>query len=208
MRTTTPRTTRKEAKERTRQRLIEAIVKLLHAEGPTSLTTQRIAAHAGIAQPTFYVHFRDLDAALDVAADTLGEALLGRMRAAEPAKDDRDPREAMRASARAFIDPLMADRRLAEIFLRHRRDGTSPFGKRFKKVLAASRERIELQLDARGIPDAPLHAALIVGMAVAAVEGLLDKRFADRDACVDALVHHTMAALAPLVNRSSRPEDR
>jgi AcrR family transcriptional regulator len=196
-----PRTTRKEAKERTRQRLLEAIVRLLHAEGPTALTTARIAEQAGVAQPTFYVHFRDLDAALGESAERLGETLLGRMRDAAPSADEADPRAAMRASFRAFLDAVLADRRLAEIFLRHRRDGSSHFGKRFREVLAQSRDAIEQQLAARGVPDPPLHAALIVGMTIGAVEGLLDRGLADRDAAVEALVHHTTAALAPLVSR-------
>ena len=193
------RTTRKEAKERTRRKLIEAIVKILHGEGPTALTTQRIADVAGVAQPTFYTHFTDLEAALDAVAGDLGEQLLGRMRATAPDPSERDPREAMRVSFRAFLDAVLEDRRLAEIFLRHRRDQSSPFGKRFKRVLAATRDRIEEQLVARGIEEAPLHAALIVGMSIGAVEALLDKRVADQQACVDALVHHTTAALIPLL---------
>ncbi len=180
-------------------------MKILHADGPTGLTTQRIAEEAGVAQPTFYVHFKDLDAAIDSVAHELGETLLGRMRTEEPTLDDPDPREAMRASFRAFLDALLADRRAAEIFLRHRRDGSSPFGKRFKKVLASSRERIEQQLDARSIADAPLHASLIVGMTIGAIEGLLDRRVSDRDACVEALVQHTTHALVPLIAKASRP---
>lgn len=198
------KTTRKEAKERTRQKLIEAIVKILHAEGPTSLTTQRIAEQAGVAQPTFYDHFEDLEAALGSAADELGETLLGRMRSEEPALDDPDPRKAMRASYSAFLDALLADRRAAEIFLRHRRDGSSPFGKRFKKVISTTRERIEQQLEARSIADAPLHASLIVGMTIGAVEALLDRRVSDRDACVEALVQHTTHMLIPLIASAAK----
>ncbi|MDQ3033740.1 MAG: TetR/AcrR family transcriptional regulator [Myxococcota bacterium] len=199
-----PRTTRKEAKERTRQKLFEAIVRLLHGEGPSALTTARIAEQAGIAQPTFYVYFPDLEAALDQSAEQLGETLLGRMRDTAPSAEESDPREAMRTSFRAFLDAVLADRRLAEIFLRHRRDGSTPFGKRFKKVLAQSRDRIEEQLTARGVADAALHASVIVGMTIGAVEGLLDRRIADRDAAVEALVRYTTAALAPLVIANRR----
>lgn len=198
---TPPRSSRKEAKERTRRKLLDAIVKILHADGPTALTTQRIADVAGVSQPTFYTHFADLDAALDVAAAELGEQLLGRMAAAAPSLDEPDPRQAMRVSFRAFVDAVLADKRLAEIFLRHRRDRSSPFGKRFRKVLAASRDPIEEQLARRGIPDAALHASLIVGMAIGAVEALVDERIPDRDACVEALVQHTTQALLPLVRR-------
>lgn len=197
-----PRTSRKEAKERTRQRLLDAIVRLLHDEGPTALTTARIAEQAGIAQPTFYVHFPDLEAALDETAERLGDALLGRMQERAPAPEEADPRDAIRAAFRALVDAMLADRRLAEIFLRHRRDQSSPFGKRFRRVLAQTRERIEAQLEARGVPDPGVHAALITGAAIGAVEALLDRRIADRDAAVEALVHHTTMALAPLVGRA------
>ena len=56
-------------KERTRLRLLEAILKTIQRFGHGTLTTGRIAQLAGVAQPTFYVHFRSMDQALEQVAD-------------------------------------------------------------------------------------------------------------------------------------------
>ena len=61
--------TRKASKERTRQKLVQATLKILHKQGPTALTTGRIAQAAGVAQPTFYVHFKGMDDAVGEAAE-------------------------------------------------------------------------------------------------------------------------------------------
>lgn len=68
-----PRTSREEAKRQTRQRLLQAGLALLAEEGPEALTTGKVAKRAGMAQPTFYVHFKDMDALLQaLARDQVG----------------------------------------------------------------------------------------------------------------------------------------
>lgn len=69
-------TSRREAKAQTQQRLIDAMLEILHESGPLALTTGRIAERAGLAQPTFYVHFPDLDRAIEMAADAAGARLI------------------------------------------------------------------------------------------------------------------------------------
>jgi AcrR family transcriptional regulator len=44
-------TTRREAKAQTKQRLLDAMLEILHESGPLALTTGRIAERAGLAQP-------------------------------------------------------------------------------------------------------------------------------------------------------------
>ena len=60
-------------KERTRHRLLQAILKTIQRYGHGTLTTGRVAELAGVAQPTFYVHFRSMDQALEQVADWVAE---------------------------------------------------------------------------------------------------------------------------------------
>ena len=65
---------RKESKLVTRNRLLEAGLALLAEGGYEELTTGRVARRAGVAQPTFYVHFHDRDELLAaLAAETIGK---------------------------------------------------------------------------------------------------------------------------------------
>lgn len=63
------RLSREEAKLITRHRLLQAGLALLAEEGPEHLTTGKVAKRAGIAQPTFYVHFKDMDALLQAVTE-------------------------------------------------------------------------------------------------------------------------------------------
>ncbi|MBW2585868.1 MAG: TetR/AcrR family transcriptional regulator [Deltaproteobacteria bacterium] len=56
---------RQSNKERTRYRLLQAVLKTIQRHGHGTLTTGRVAQLAGVAQPTFYVHFRSMDQALE-----------------------------------------------------------------------------------------------------------------------------------------------
>src|SRR5690349_984535 len=51
----------------TRQRLIDAVIEIVRGEGLGSLTTVEITRRAGIAQPGFYKHFRNVDECLEEA---------------------------------------------------------------------------------------------------------------------------------------------
>lgn len=68
--------TRAEAKSVTRARLLDAAAKVLGETGYGGLAVSTVARMAGVAQPTFYVHFRDKDDLLRA----LGEAEMGTLR--------------------------------------------------------------------------------------------------------------------------------
>ncbi len=179
-------TTRREAKERTRQRLLDALVEILHESGPLALTTGRIAERAGVAQPTFYVHFTDLDRAIELAADEVAARLLAILHAHRSVLagngDARTPGGRIRATYGAALDAFANDRRTAELFLRHRRDTASHFGARFGSLLASGREELTAALTRANVDAPDVTAGLILGMFIAAVEGTLDGRYADRAA--------------------------
>ena len=75
------------------------------------------------------------------------------------------------------------------------RDTASHFGARFRALLASGREELTAALTRAGVPAPDVASGLILGMFIAAVEGTLDGRFADRAACVDRLVAGTRALL-------------
>lgn len=64
---------RTELKAQTRARIIEAAIETLIEEGHAGLSMNKIAKRAGIAQPSFYVHFANLDQLFEAVAETLAE---------------------------------------------------------------------------------------------------------------------------------------
>jgi AcrR family transcriptional regulator len=141
-------------KERTRRRLLQAILKTIHRHGYGALTTGRVAQLAGVAQPTFYVHFRSMDQALEQVADWVAEEL-------GPSFDRRGAVEADRAAdvlqeaVAQCTRALVRDRKVAEVFLRSQiRPDIAP-------------------------GDAALHADLLVGAVFALAEADLDGRVED-----------------------------
>lgn len=193
-------TSRREAKAQTQQRLIDAMLEILHESGPLALTTGRIAERAGLAQPTFYVHFPDLDRAIEMAADAAGArliAILASQRAVLDAEEGSAGGGRLRRAFRAALDGFAADRLITELFLRHRRDTASPFANRFRSVLGTGRDQLRDLLVAADVRSADVAAALILGMVIATVEGMLDGRITDLDAAVDRLVVSTRALIAP-----------
>ena len=202
-------TTRREAKAQTRERLLDALLEILHESGPLALTTGRIAERAGVAQPTFYVHFPDLDRAIELAADQVGVRLLTILRS-QSALDATEPQSGgrIRATYATTLDAVAADRRTAELFLRHRRDTFSHFGPRFRSLLAAGRDELTARLARAGAPSPEIASGLILGMFVGAVEGTLDGRYTDRAACVDRLVVATRSLLSPSAGSVRPPAKR
>ncbi len=194
-------TSRREAKAQTKQRLIDAMLEILHESGPLALTTGRIAERAGLAQPTFYVHFPDLEQAIEMAADEAGARLIAILADQRKVLDAEDGGAAaggrLRRALRAALDGFAADRQITELFLRHRRDTASPFGNRFRAVLANGRDQLREILGATDVRSPDVAATLILGMVTGTVEGMLDGRVTDLDAAVDRLVVATRALLAP-----------
>lgn len=192
-------TTRREAKARTKQRLLDAMLAILHESGPLALTTGRIAERAGLAQPTFYVHFTDLDRAMEQAADEAGARLIRILSARRDTfgTEGRVPGGRLRLAFRSALEGFASDRQTTELFLRHRRDTASPFATRFRSVLSAGRDQLRDLIQLGGVGDPDLVTTLVLGMVTATVEGMLDGRVTDVDRAVDGLVVATRALLQP-----------
>jgi AcrR family transcriptional regulator len=180
----TNRMSRQMNKERTRRRLLQAIVKTIHRQGHGALTTGRVAQLAGVAQPTFYVHFRSMDQALEQVAEWVAQELgptFGGTVSVESERAADVLQQAVLKSTRA----LVRDRKVAEVFLRNRRDQTSALGARWVLLTEMLRGRMqEIVTQVRGDiapQDAALYAELLVGVVYSLAEANLDGRVEDID---------------------------
>jgi len=194
--------TRKANKERTRHKLVQATLKILHKQGPTALTTGRIAQAAGVAQPTFYVHFKDMDEALEEAAVSVGDALRTRLREfRDGLEDGASPQVATRQAFMAGVEARIADRRSAELFLRHRRDVANPLGRRWRELMDGAREDLIADLHARGVgkqvDDLVVLADTIIGLVLTTVESILDGRVTNRTAAMEMMLRSVEASMMP-----------
>jgi|GEM_PF-1027767 len=202
--------TRKEAKERTRQNLLDALMEVASKEGLAGLTTTKIARCAGVAQSSFYFHFEDMNDALRQAAEKMSETIRTSVRLQRQKIDVNDPENAVRSTYEAAIDGLLANPLMAELLLSHRRDTSSPLGDTAREILARSRREIAEDMRAMGLSEGVLphhttHAALLLSMSLTSVEMLLDDPGADRSEIIAALVHTTTAMITKAVHDAGEP---
>ena len=175
---------RQSNKERTRYRLLQAVLKTIQRHGHGTLTTGRVAQLAGVAQPTFYVHFRSMDQALEQAAEWVAQELTPGLNPATSAELDQAS-EVLEEAVRKCTRSLVRDRKVAEVFLRNRMDSTSPLGRRWSVLTGSLRERMrQIVVQVRpGVTasEAALHAELLVSIVFGLAEAHLDGRLDDLD---------------------------
>lgn len=133
--------TRKEAKERTRQRLIDSALKLIKERGLSGLTMNQITRKAGIAQPSFYNHYATLYDLLDEVRSQISHTYL------EPAKlcfleqlslyerEQVSLEEAFQAFFRHVLDALLSDIDIFKAVLADHYDTSGPAGGELGKVM-------------------------------------------------------------------------
>ena len=182
-------------KERTRRRLLQAILKTIQRYGRGTLTTGRVAQLAGVAQPTFYVHFRSMDQALEQVAEWVAEELSPGLNPEASAELDRAA-DVLEEAVRKCTRSLVHDRKMAEVFLSNRRDQTSALGRRWSVLTGSLRERMR-QIVVKVRPDvAPADAALHAELLVSVIFGLAE---ANLDGRIDSLDRATATASRAIV---------
>lgn len=186
-------------KERTRRRLLQAILKTIHRHGHGALTTGRVAQLAGVAQPTFYVHFRSMDQALEEVAAWVAEEL-GPSFGAKVAVDADHPAAVLREALLRCTRALVRDRKVAEVFLSNRRDRTSALGLRWTSLTDSLRghmNQIVTQVRPAIPPDqAALYAELLVGAVFSLAEAHLDGRVSDIDRATSVACRAMVSSIA------------
>jgi AcrR family transcriptional regulator len=88
-----------------RERLFESAAAVFARAGYAEASAEAIAREAGMSKATFYEHFANKEECILALFDAATGEVLEAMAAATAAAGD-DPRERMRAGARAFLDEL------------------------------------------------------------------------------------------------------
>lgn len=189
--------TRKQAKARTRRKLIDGLIHIVRADGLSALTTSRVAERAGVSQSSFYVHFKDMNDALQAAASHIGEPVRDAINRERRAMDVANPRQAIHKIYDTAVSAMLDERAFAELFLALRRDPRSPLGQSFGTLLDDVRSDLIADLDRLGltaerIPNREVYAEMVVGHTLAVVEGLIDGRLGDKAQAIDTIVDVTV----------------
>lgn len=183
-----PITSRPERKRQSRERLTRAILLTMDEEGFHAVTTGRVTARAGLAQPSFYGHFRDIDQALEEIATSLGRTLDKAHEDASREATRALPREALRSLLHAYANTLSRDPVAARVFLKCRHDRATPMGRAWSHRLDRLREAVRSQILSIAPLLAPPTATAYTEVAVAAVlgsvEGFVEGRVRDLDEAI------------------------
>lgn len=205
--------TRREAKELTRKRLVEATLEVLSEEGPEKLTTGRIARAAGLSQPSFYLYFSDMEDAQRAALREVGQQLRTVVREAR-SKVVMKP-NAVRGAYAAAVTYFTAHPVFTKLLLRHRRDPTL-LGRGLSEILSEAHEDFLTDLKALGaekeLRRLELYVDLVLGMTLTVSEAIIDGRTSDQEAAIDGLTEAAVgvyrAFMAPSeLTKSRRKQD-
>ncbi len=189
--------TRREAKQRTRQRLLDAARRLILAGGETRITASTVAKRAGVGGATFYEHFDNRDDLLQALADQLFDELRG-----ELATQRREALEApndearLRQEFRTPLEIIAANPDVFRLAMRVRHHPGSPLGDSSRRLTGNTRRDIVAELVARGYPaDTPAEQRrleMIADIHISATEvlalGHISGRYPDLDELADMLV--------------------
>ncbi|GAT64622.1 TetR family transcriptional regulator [Planomonospora sp. ID91781] len=188
---------RSEAKDLTRRRLIRAGFAILDAEGEAGLTTVKVAHAAGIAQSSFYVHFKDRQDLLRALGEQAGRRLREAMREARMrSREAPDDMERLRDAFRLPLEAICRHPELFRIGLRARHDPASPLREYALATAAAYRAHFVADLTAMGFPVADegdrrrleMIADGVGALTNAMALGHLEGRYPDLEEAVDVLV--------------------
>lgn len=191
-----PRRSREEAKAESRRRLLEAGLDLIETEGQAGLTTGRIAERAGLAQPTFYVHFAGID---DLLESLLAEVLERWGNATIEARRrnlERPDQERFRETFRIPMLALAAHPRALRVVLASRHDPASAIGRWSADVWEQHRSGLVEDLRRSGFPTrtaagrrrVEMIADGIMALTTELVLGHVDGRYPDLEEAIDVLV--------------------
>lgn len=195
---------REEAKRLTRHRLLQACRQLLAEQGPDHLTTGGIMRLAGMAQATFYVHFRDIDELLALVATEIVDEMQQALSDIRLRLDhDAEVTAALRQTFRLSLEAVRAHAGLLRLFMSEGLRGNSVLGQCARVLVASLSEQLfqdlrPLALTCR-LDDARLRlgADAIVSLTLNTGLGLAEGRHGDPEQAIDMLHAVTLALLAP-----------
>jgi AcrR family transcriptional regulator len=169
----------------------------------------------GIAQPSFYAHFRDVADLLHTVVGELSEQRRSQTRRARrrlraaPRDDDR-----LRDTFRVPLEDMTSHPRLFRLVQRARNDPASPIGQWARGDLDDSRAALVSDLVAAGARAGTeqerqrirMCADVVIAMTETIAEGLLDGRYRSMDDALDVLTAFSAGYLPLLFERvQTRP---
>jgi AcrR family transcriptional regulator len=193
----------------TRQRLIGAAIEVVRSEGLGALTTVEITRRAGIAQPGFYKHFRNVDDCLEEATTQVLDGMRETFSAMRRGIRDRKDAEEVARHFLAVLDAVAVDKPFNELITRYRRD-PSTLGRAIREVATRVRDDFveELWAEARGGGLRAEHrtrvsflAELVLASLGACIERVLDDPDADLPALARELADFTVAGTRGVLGR-------
>ncbi len=205
--------TREETKLITRRRLMEAAARILRESGYGGLSASAVAREAGVAQPTFYVHFVDKDDLVRTLAREKVESLRRPLREARAQFIRGSGMDAVRQTFRLPLQALLEQPELFRLYVQEAHQPNSPFGeqaRRLRRELQADlvEDLVSLGAPAQTRPDRDRLDMMADGM-LALVEalglGFVEGRYKDVDALVEVLTQFAVGTLALLGVLGERP---
>lgn len=176
---------------RTRRRLLDAGRTLFALHGPTGVTSHAIAAEAGFAAGTFYLHFKHKGELFQELTDQAASELETRLFAAAAAGPD--PRRIVEAQAEALVGFAHDHRELFRIVFTPGGEGAEAGARvleRLARGVSARRRAAVAQGQAWECLDSDVLAQAIVGMWVRVLSWWVDDPSrATRDDIVRTLSH-------------------
>ncbi|MEV5826249.1 TetR/AcrR family transcriptional regulator [Spirillospora sp. NPDC052242] len=188
---------RREAKDLTRRRLLAAALRILDTEGEGGLSTGNVCRSAGIAQSTFYVHFRNMQDLLEAlgeeASRHVGPVIREARRRSSAAPHSADR---LRDAFRVPLEKMCGHPEFFRLNVRARFDRATPLGEAARRRAAVTRAQLVEDLVAAGLPSGTPEEALRLEMVADGVTALteamaighLEGRYPDLEQCVDVLV--------------------
>ncbi len=170
-----PPVTRRPRTERTRRRLLDAGRTLFAQRGPAGVTSHEIAAEAGFAAGTFYLHFKHKGELFQELTDQAASELEARLVAAAAAGPD--PRSIVEAQAEALVGFADDHRELFRIVFTPGGEGAEAGSRvleRLARGVSARRRAAVARGQAWECLDSDVLAQAIVGMWVRVLSWWVD----------------------------------
>jgi len=197
--TSSPLPVRERSRLQTRARLLESGRKLFAERGLHGVTSHDIAAGAGVAAGTFYLHFKGKEALFRVIADETIEVLRERLLAAT--RDAATPRDGVPAFVVALLDFAEENRDLVRILFSRDAEAAGIEADVLNELAAAIAENRRGRI-ARGEqppdldPDV-LSQALVGLLARVVAWWVEDPRRATRETVIDTLTRIQLSGTHP-----------
>jgi AcrR family transcriptional regulator len=196
---------REETKLITRRRLLDGAALVLRKEGSDKLTTSRVAREAGVAQPTFYVHFRDMAELLNALAEErigqIRKPLRQARQSIKTAETDDPIRETFRVPLRSIIEQP----ELFRLWIQEQHRPGSPIGEAARELQDEMQRDLVEDLIALGAPvETPAQreqVEIIAEGLIALTQTLalshIDGRYKDLEQIIDVLTRFALAVVPP-----------